>query len=69
MVRIQSPVIEMIPADSTSLTVSSMHVAGMWLLRREYAGEASCAADVTCRSGVPGHAGWRQPGNRHDVTA
>jgi hypothetical protein len=25
-------------------------------------GEASCAAGVTCRSGVPRRAGWRQPG-------
>ena len=28
------------------------------------AGEASCAAGVTCRSGVPRQAGWRQPGWR-----
>jgi hypothetical protein len=32
-------------------------------------GEASCAAGVTCRSGVPRRAGWRQPGDRHDVTS
>ena len=37
--------------------------------RSEHAGEASCAAGVTCRSGVPRKAGWRQPGNRHDVTS
>ena len=35
---------------------------GVRLLRSEYAGEASCVAGVTCRSGVPRQAGWRQPG-------
>jgi hypothetical protein len=42
----------------------------VWLqIKSEYAGEASCAAGVTCRSGVPRQAGWRQPGDRHDVTS
>jgi hypothetical protein len=27
------------------------------------------AAGVTCRSGVPRQAGWRQPGDRNDVTS
>src|SRR4249920_2646600 len=48
---------------------SDMVAAWVWLLRSEYAGEASCAAGVTCRSGVPRRAGWRQPGDRHDVTS
>ena len=42
---------------------------GVWLLRSGYAGEASCATGVTYRSGVPRQAGWRQPGNRNDVTS
>jgi hypothetical protein len=46
-----------------------LNAAWVWLLRSEYAGEASCATDVTCRSGVPRRAGWRQPGDRNDVTS